>query len=594
MNKKFLTSALALMMAAGSLTMGACGEVEQSIDTSKTQIYVSVYNGGTGIAWIQAQAAEYNKTSPDYEIVISEEKLSQKDVLNQIDSGATGKTIPSVYFTGEVIYQELVYKDKLEDLTDLVNRKIDGENGGTLLEKIGASDDYYESVWKKVASKNGSGIYMLPYCDSFGGLVFDYDSFIEYGYLNQASANDSSVLEALTAQKITYEVAGSKIKFKSYAGDDIYFNYEEGDYILTAGKDGKYGTYDDGQPTNITEWQALINKIKGNNRKPFIWTGEYNGYVDMLSEAMMAQYAGLEEFNTYFTFDGTVTVDGTKKTVTPATGYEVYGMDAFEKSLTFMKQYFGDANYYHTSVSQNLNHTDAQGKYLLSHGTNEEAMMIVEGEWFENEARAVFATNTLVNSGRGYGEREYRFMLLPNLEGSYGLDGEGNGSVLSVLNSGAILVPKCEDKAKLAAIKDFLAYTLTDENLAKFTMTTGVANAYDYALTSEQLQSLTPFARNVFQMYHDTENVGFSRAPLLYAGQPMRFATSGGFYKHRILYADGAAQYDSLMKAFNSGVTVDKLVEGAKNYYKRSGHKGQSSAAWEDMLAEAQTSGFYN
>jgi hypothetical protein len=31
------------------------------------------------------------------------------------------------------------------------------------------------------------------------------------------------------------------------------------------------------------------------------------------------------------------------------------------------------------------------------------------------------------------------------MDGAYGLDGEGNGSVFSVLNSGAVMVPKMDD-----------------------------------------------------------------------------------------------------------------------------------------------------
>ena len=223
--------------------------------------------------------------------------------------------------------------------------------------------------------------------------------------------------------------------------------------------------------------------------------------------------------------------------------------------------------------------------------------MIVEGNWWENEARSVFNTPSVVNAGRGYGKRDYRYMCLPKMEGAYGMDGNGNGSVFSVLNSGAVLVPKVGESAaeqeKLAQIKDFLAYMLTDENLAKFTQETGIINAYDYELSNEQLNSLSYFSKNMYSMIRDKDNVDFSRGMLLFGGQPIRFATSGGFWTQPLTFISNKVGYESSMIAFRQNITPADLMRDATNHYSHGDYKGTSLVKWEDLIAQAREQGFY-
>ena len=171
---------------------------------------------------------------------------------------------------------------------------MEGEN-----EKIGDKLTNKEN-WLKLASKNGSGCYLLPYCDSIGGLVFDYGDFVEKGWLNFADGNDSSVTAALDVQGIVYENNGGKLVYKS--GGSV--NYSSGDRILSAGKDGKYGTYDDGQPQTIAEWDQMLGKIKSTaNCYPFIWPNKFENYTGMVQNAVFAQLAGVESAENYLRYD---------------------------------------------------------------------------------------------------------------------------------------------------------------------------------------------------------------------------------------------------------------------------------------------------
>ena len=593
---KKLSKLIAGVMAISAIfSMTACmGESDIDIDKNKTQIYIAGYDGGVGNAWLDDLANEWNANNDAYQIIQIPTRISQKDLSNSINTGVTDY---DVYFTGDVGYVSNIYNGTLEDLSDVGAMKVDG-NDRTILQKIGYRDDYYETVWKPVASKNGQGLYMLPYCDNFGGFIFDYNTFVEKGILSFAQASDTNVKSALKAQEISYTESNGKLKVSGYTGSYDLFNYKTGDYILTAGKDGLYGTYDDGQPTTQAEWDQMLARITGANMKPFLWTGGYPEYADMILESLFAYYAGMSEFNTYYNFNGQVTVNGAKVNITPDNGYDVYGIDAMRNALNFMNDYLNNSNYYHSKTTTSDSHTDAQGTFILGYKQNkDQPAMIVEGNWWENEARSVFDTSEVVNAGRGYGQRDYRYMLLPKLSGAYGLDGNGNGSIMSVLNSGAVLVPKVGDseaeQAKLAQIKDFLGFMLKDENLAKFTVKTGVINAYSYELTKAQFDSLTPFSKNVYAMIHDKTNIDFARGALMFAGQPVRFATNGGFFTMPRLITYNKVSHPASMIALRQGVTPEQLMSGAVSYYSHDTFKGATTVKWETLIAQARESGFY-
>ncbi|MBR0188791.1 MAG: hypothetical protein IJQ23_00210 [Clostridia bacterium] len=593
---KKLSKLIAGVMAISAIfSMTACmGESDIDIDKNKTQIYIAGYDGGVGNAWLDDLANEWNANNDAYQIIQIPTRISQKDLSNSINTGVTDY---DVYFTGDVGYVSNIYNGTLEDLSDVGAMKVDG-NDRTILQKIGYRDDYYETVWKPVASKNGQGLYMLPYCDNFGGFIFDYNTFVEKGILSFAQASDTNVKSALTAQGISYTESNGRLKVSGYTGSYDLFNYKTGDYILTAGKDGLYGTYDDGQPTTQAEWDQMLARITGANMKPFLWTGGYPEYADMILESLFAYYAGMSEFNTYYNFNGQVTVNGAKVNITPDNGYDVYGIDAMRNALNFMNDYLNNSNYYHSKTTTSDSHTDAQGTFILGYKQNkDQPAMIVEGNWWENEARSVFDTSEVVNAGRGYGQRDYRYMLLPKLSGAYGLDGNGNGSIMSVINSGAVLVPKVgnseEEQAKLAQIKDFLGFMLKDENLAKFTVKTGVINAYSYELTKAQFDSLTPFSKNVYAMIHDKTNIDFARGALMFAGQPVRFATNGGFFTMPRLITYNKVSHPASMIALRQGVTPEQLMSGAVSYYSHDTFKGATTVKWETLIAQARESGFY-
>ena len=587
--KKLAYLALAAMLATTMVSSAACGnpiggqtQSEGNIG-DKERITFSVYNGGTGTQWIEDMAKIWNETSEKYHITVRPEKIDY--LLSELQTTPTA----DAYYTADASYYSAVRGGLLEDLSDILTQKMDGDTK-TIGEKFEAVPDWYRD-WRMIATKDGQGMYLLPYADTFNGISFDYDLFRDNGWLIPADKNDPQVIADLAAQGIECNVSGTEILCTGYTGDLDYFYYDINEPIMSAGKDGLYGTYDDGQPTTEAEWNNMLVNIS-TTAKVFLWSGLYDSYVNLTFEAMMAQYSGINAYNTWLTFDSNgqelTMSDGTKKVITIDNGYEVYGLDGYKRALEFMGKYFNNSLYNHPKCISNLTHLEAQNLYLLGfyeQADNPLTAMLVDGAWWENEARAMFdALEEAGDTDRGYGKRDYRYMLLPALEGQKGIDGAGNGSVLAIQNSGAIMVPKMQDKEKLAAIKDFIAYTMSDENLRKFTVQTGVINPYYYELTAQDREAMTPLANAVWDIYHDTENIGLVRPTLLLASSPVRFLDTTGTIKYLPFYANNTS-YGSIMKALYANKPVSDFVTGTKNYI--------SADSWASLVAAARAEGFY-
>ncbi len=584
--KKQIAAMLCLCFAfsaAACGNKGQGGESGQTIDKNKTQIYINVYGGGTGTSWITEEANEYNKTLEDYQIYIQDEKREAGYIIDEVNA-ASG--VASAYFTVDIAFQELVNTDKLVDLTPILETTLEGES-----KKIGDKLANRES-WMKLASKNGSGCYLLPYCDSIGGLVFDYGDFVERGWLEFADGNDAAVTSALDRQGISYENKGGKLFYKN--GGSV--NYKEGDRIMTAGKDGKYGTYDDGQPQTIDEWDRMLGKIKSTaNCYPFIWPSKFENYTGMVQNAVFAQLAGVAETEAYFAFDSNGKEvemhDGSKKAITIENGYEYFGMKEIYDTIAFMETYFGSDNA-NPAVKENTNHTDVQKRYLfapVSGGKIAESAMICEGIWWENEARkGVFPQVEKQDADRGYGKRDYRFMLLPFMEGQKGIDGTGKGSVLAGQDTGSFFVVKEKDTKKTEILLDFLAWTLSDDCLEKFTTETGIIRAYDYEISDGNFAKMTPFARTVWNIYRDTENIAIVRPFQERVKEPIVYATTAGLEGVVFPYNDAGKIMGSDKVAvswLSGGKNKDQIfnmVSGAFN-----------SSSWQKLLDQAKKQGFY-
>lgn len=581
MKKAFKVFAAAMAFAMCGTVLASCGGSGTNGGRSnKNEIVVEPFSGsGFGYQWLKDLAEEWMQANPDYKVKVKENSTNLSGTqLAQIEAGTT---TTDVYFGSYPNYSSGFYKGYFEDLTDMLSMKPDGDSGLTVQEKIVDFDN-----WKKVASKvaydenteefSYSGCYMLPHSTTISGLVYDHDQFLNNGWLDYAE-NTDDVKNALTAQGITYEVSGDKLIFKSATG---IVNYEVGDEILTAGKDGKYGTYDDGQPQTMADFQKMIEDIVASNKIPFIYSS-MDEYVTELANAYVVQYAGMDVYDALTAFDSNGKEiklrDGSSAVIDWSNGYLAQSAEGIEDAVSFIYDYFLKNSSFFTTGNYVQ---DAQDKFISGGiGQGDYVAMIMEGNWFELEASETLKAAGKRNPQKGYGKVDYRMMLLPAIEGQKGIDGEGNGTVFPAVEAGAIAIRTQEDADKLAAIKSFVLYTLTDKALSETTVKTGLIRGYKYELSAEQIAEMTPFQKTCYQIYQDTENVKVITATTDMLRSPFPYAATGYTPDVGMLPCAGV---QSIVNSLKSGKTVAQVVDGIANNYNQS--------KWEGFFASVKNS----
>lgn len=589
MNKKAKLIALSLAgisTCAGLLASCKGGGFGRS---GKTEIGISLYNGGHGTVWAENLAAKFMAENPayneEYEIVFYPEKKSEANLIDEMSM--PGATTQAVITAANRFQDGILNKNCFEDLSDILLRKVDG-NDTTIQDKI---QDY--DTWKAIYSKKGEGLYALPFADSIMGFVIDHQLFIDNNWYEFATSADG---EALTAQGITYTVhKNGKLIFTSATAQT---KYENGDVILSKGKDGKYGTYDDGQPVDIAGWESMLAKIDASQSKCFISSGQASNYTDSILYALFAQYEGKTGWDAYFSYDSKgesvsyINADGVEQGVmTIENGYRINEIEGIYKAYEFMYEYmnpsaqnnYKSAGWMHPSCTASANsHIDAQNYYLTGLGkpgdkNNPQSAILIDGAWWEYEASTMFANLGREDASRDYGKREYRYLLLPDLEGQ-----KSDKSCFASCETGTMLVGKDDNKERLQCTKDFIAYLLKDESLSYFTGETGTLMLYDYEINAEDYARLTPFGRNVVEIYNDKENIDIYRPRLSCILSPMSYASTRG-------------STDIMKPKFNGvvGGSALKVVEGHSLAEIRTGLIGfYTQSKWQEYIDQVKSNGY--
>ncbi len=575
---KILCSALlAAVTACGALT--GCKK-NNKVDVTGTIIVEPFANSSFGINWIEKMAANWQEeTGSKFKVLVKKNStILSGDQLQTYEVSNT-----DIYFGAECMYNTGFYKGYFEDLTDFLEEKPDGENGMTIREKIFDSEK-----WKKISgiakynkpaagTKNPydsqyftyEGCYMLPYSTTMTGMLYDHDLFVNAGLMAYAE-NTDAVKAELTAQGITYEVddIDDLLIFKSSTSKT---NYDAGDAILTAGKDGKYGTYDDGQPQTMAELATLLNKIMAKGYKPFLYA-DADEYVTNLFYSYVIQKDGIETYNALISFDSEGKEiklnDGTKTAVTFDNGYKSYSAAGIEEALEFIKKYFIDGNagsrYYNTTA----NVSDVRDEFVTN-TSRKQLQMIVEGDWFVTGARDI-----LYENNRNPDTVDYRMMLLPYIEGQAGIDDNGHGSVVTSPETGGIVVRKQpkDNPEKLAAIKSFLKYMLKNDTLSWITETTGMLLNYNYTISDEKFASLPKFTQNCYSIFNDTKNVRVCSYAVDKISSPIRYTANG--IDNQQLISFGSKDSQSVTAALKGGATARQMRDIISNTYSASQWKG--------------------
>lgn len=354
------------------------------------------------------------------------------------------------------------------------------------------------------------------------------------------------------------------------------------DELKSAGPDGdKTTAFDNGLPATYEQWTQLLRTMRSFGITPYIWTGEYVYYRYRYLASIWADYEGKAAFDLNTSFNGEYTFpgDSAPTKIELSKGYRLQEQPGKKYALD-MGHYIIENGYYaETSFDGTNTHTMAQNRFLLSAETNARIGMILEGAWWENEAKDYFSTMaSQYDEKYAFGTRRFGFMPVPKSDADK-VGKEPMTMISSTGNSVVCMNAKASGKEKEIATA-FLKFVHSDDALRTFTRYTGSIRPYDYELTDADKAEMSYFALQMWDLYHAedaqicyvtlTDNI-FSQASTYLGADGSRFWWQSS--------VNGKTYTDPLYEFMNDkNLTADAYWAGQKAFY--------SESSWKSSLAE--------
>lgn len=500
---------LIAVLLAGVFALGfaGCGKQLESIDTTKTQLYVKYYNGGMGREWIDEiisdfEAAYANESFEDGKTGVQVVKDFEK---SNPESATIASGTNQVYIIEDASYYDLIDSyDALLDITDVVTGYArtgadSFESGRTIEQKLSDSSRTYFNL----GTEEKPQYYGIPYYSNSMNIVYNIDLFDKQMYYFKADI-DHAELDTWTSEQ--------KNDFALIA--DLFVTSL--DEARSLGPDGVKSD-DDGLPATYAEMEILMAYMRTDEVIPFIWNGNAHHYLVSWANDIWANFEGAENMQMNFSFSGNpenlvdVSSSGevtqsseNGKPISGSNAYLLHKQEGKYQALRFLEMVLKNYgteddpayNYYGRSFNPSFQHTTAQEVFVKSgyeQGYNDRIGMLVDGTWWSNEARGYFS------SDEAFKTRKFGIMPVPKADATHIEEPDthiADRQSLIFISSGCD-----EDTVPLA--KAFVSWLQSDASLNTFTRYTNTMRNMEYTLTDDTLAEMNYFGRQVNAMYQD-------------------------------------------------------------------------------------------
>ena len=540
---------LMILVSAALLSLVGCGPRRTvMIDTSKTTLTIGNFDGGVGTEWLKSAIEKFEEKYKDtsfengkkgVQVVIGDNNKTTME-------GETLKTLilspdtkDDLFFTEGVFYQWWAHNGKMLDITQYVNQNLTefGENK-SIAGKI-------DSNLLSSLTVDGK-IYALPFWQSSYGMVYNATLFDEKSW---------------------------------YIGADGGFTNSKGK--LGKGPDGKDGTYDDGMPATYDEFFKLLARINKDNCTPIQFPGASKEYLTWLLAQMAADNMGYDQFMLNFSFNGTanlikeatmnydtMTFDTEKVQITPKNAYELARQPGFAYTAKFAQTLLQNTKNYNVnnclSGSFKIDQSQLEFVYNPTASSKKEVAIMVDGNWWENEATAAFQETYGTYATKNDADMEYKWMPFPKANEQ----AVGSENIM-VSPMDAYCFIKAEiAPAKIGVATKFLQFVHTDAQMSAFTQKTGIKKPYNYKVDTSGLTAFTKSfldaadnARLVFPMDNNSL-YDYAAADFRIVHWFSSTCSSSGAYTDQI--ADSLTQ----IKGGSYQYTAKDFVDGIYDYRK--------------------------
>lgn len=509
---KIITGLGLAVLSASALTdcSPTKGGNDPTEDANKTSINVFVWNGGYGREWLDNAIARYGELVKDKSFEEGKKgvKINVQATKNNADVfslAAFENSDNDLFFTESIDYYNFTRAqggNRFLDLTEVV-KEANPYDGGKILE------DKFQDFQKDFLNVDGS-YFGIPHYPGCYGLSYNAEMFSKKGFYYDANNQIQAIAGTST---------------------------------LGVGPDGKAGTYDDGLPRTYNEFFNLCDFIKAQDIYPVQWTGQYYPlHLAGLFKTLAGDYDGPEYAKVYSTLEGQlevakmengspkVTKDSSNKhavsleteilengSVTAGDTYRTPGFYYASEFINRLVNSDGGTSHYFadTSFSDTYSHLDAQNDFVQSDsefasvdsttGKKKNFAMIVDGMWWESEARSTFE-KMAKRGGEKYSraQRDMRWMPLPAANEDHLFT---NGHTI-IDNSNSYTIARAGvSEAKAAVIRDFLKFLYSDEELVSFSKDTGVKKNLKYTVSDADLAEMGPFAKSLSSFMNDSTTI---------------------------------------------------------------------------------------
>lgn len=499
--KKSIRALLFVLVAILALAPIGCRPSEEDgIDKTKTQLYVSVYNGGYGNEWMIRLAERFEDFYKDTSFEPG--KTGVQIIRDDNKSSGTGRkndiltSRNEVFFSPEAYYYEYINAGVLADVTDVVTSDL-SEFGDT-----GTIEDKMNENLKSYYKTSDGKYYGIHNEVMVAGFSYDVQLFEDEMYYFSANKNNGNKGFIITKNE-----------------------------TRSNGPDGVQGTDDDGLPATYEEFFKLCDYIVDGGNIPMVWSGQYHmGYMGWLLQALMTDYEGAEQVALNYSFNGTAknivdyidqngnVVKKDPVTITNANGNEMFKTAGRYYALKFMEQMVSTPKYYSAKAFNTTHsHLDAQLDFIMSTKENSKIAMFMDGCYWEMEAKDMF--NSMVNKyqDESYSRYNRKFGFMPYPKATE--NDLGKTTLVDGLHALGYVRGNLTG-VKLDLAKKFLKFANTNASLVDFSITTNTPRALNYTMTDAEKAQMSNYGRSLINLKERSDlTLPVSTNPLYLANQ---------------------------------------------------------------------------
>ena len=242
-------------------------------------------------------------------------------------------------------------------------------------------------------------------------------------------------------------------------------------------------------PETVEEFLAYCTDLNARKITPIAWAGAEAHWLKFLMYGWFAQYQGVHEENLQNVAEG----DGAYYDFWNFESADVWKMEGIQKAIETVQSIFVDESKdaWKNTLGAVDEYTTQDAEQRFVDG---ETAMLLAGSFFYSEMKNLIGEDDV-----------FKMMALPTIEKA---EQNEDGSVKSMTfcsTDEIIVVPAKATNLDLA--KDFLAYLCNEENVLKFTQSSGTMRPFEYdalELSGADFE-WNPFTESVLNMYNDSD-----------------------------------------------------------------------------------------